>query len=129
MANNLRAELVLDALEMAVGQRRPKDLIHHGDQGSQYTSVAVGKRCGEVGARPSMGYVGEACDNAMTESFFSTLEAELRSRRRLASQAEARMACFSHIEGWYNLVRLQSVLGYRLPVTYEAETQTAVADA
>ena len=102
MANHLRAELVLDAMEAAVGQRRPKDVIHHSDQGSQYTSVAFGKRCGEAGVRPSMGSVGDAYDNAMAESFFSTLEAELLSRRRFASQAEARMACFSYIEGWYN---------------------------
>ena len=102
MANHLRAELVLDAMEMAVGQRRPKDVIHHSDQGSQYTSVAFGKRCGEAGVRPSMGSVGDAYDNAMAESFFSTLEAELLSRRRFASQAEAKMACFSYIEGWYN---------------------------
>ena len=90
MANHLRAELVLDAMEAAVGQRRPKDVIHHSDQGSQYTSVAFGKRCGEAGVRPSMGSVGDAYDNAMAESFFSTLEAELLSRRRFASQAEAR---------------------------------------
>jgi len=105
-AGNLRAELVLDALEMAVGQRQPKDVIHQSDQGSEYTSVAFGKRCGEAGVRPSMGSVGDAYDNAMAESFFSTLEAELLGRRRFASQAEARMACFSYIEGWYNLVRL-----------------------
>ena len=105
MANHLRAELVLDAMEAAVGQRRPKDVIHHSDQGSQYTSVAFGKRCGEAGVRPSMGSVGDAYDNAMAESFFSTLEAELLSRRRFASQAEARMACFSYIEGWYNPAR------------------------
>ena len=84
MANHLRTELVLDAMEMAVGQRRPKDVIHHSDQGSQYTSVAFGKRCGEAGVRPSMGSVGDAYDNAMAESFFSTLEAELLSRRRFA---------------------------------------------
>src|ERR1700738_2515258 len=75
MANHLRAELVLDAMEMAVGQRRPKDVIHHSNQGSQYTSAAFGKRCGEAGVRPSMGSVGDAYDNAMAESFFSTLEA------------------------------------------------------
>jgi len=106
MATHLRAELVLDAMEMAVGQWRPKDVIHHSDQGSQYTSVAVGKRCGEAGVRPLMGSVGDAYDNAMAESFFSTLEAELLSRRRFTSQADARMACFSFIEGWYNPVRL-----------------------
>lgn len=129
MANHLRAELVLDAMEMAVGQRRPKDVIHHSDQGSQYTSVAFGKRCGEAGVRPSMGSVGDAYDNAMAESFFSTLEAELLSRRRFASQAEARMACFSFIEGWYNPVRLHSGLGYRSPMTYEAEMQKVLNDA
>ena len=128
MANHLRTELVLDAMEMAVGQRRPKDVIHHSDQGSQYTSVAFGKRCGEAGVRPSMGSVGDAYDNAMAESFFSTLEAELLSRRRFASQAEARMACFSYIEGWYNPVRLHSALGYRSPMTYEANMQTAEAN-
>ena len=105
MANHLRAELVLAALEAAVGQRRPRDVIHHSDQGCQYTSLAFGKRCGEAGVRPSMGSVGDAYDNAMAESFFSTLEAELLSRRRFASQAEARMACFSYIEGWYNPAR------------------------
>ncbi len=126
MANHLRAELVLDAMEMAIGQRRPKDVIHHSDQGSQYTSVAFGKRCTEAGVRPSMGSVGDAYDNAMAESFFSTLEAELLSRRRFASQAEARMACFSYIEGWYNPVRLHSGLGYRSPMAYEADMEAAL---
>ncbi len=120
MANHLRAELVLDAMEMAVGQRRPGNVVHHSDQGSQYTSLAFGKRCTEAGVRPSMGSVGDAYDNAMAESFFSTLEAELLSRRRFASQAEARMACFSYVEGWYNPVRLHSSLGYRSPMAYEA---------
>jgi putative transposase len=119
MANHLRTELVLDALEMAVGQRRPRDVIHHSDQGSQYTSLAFGKRCGEAGVRPSMGSVGDAYDNAMAESFFSTLEAELLAGRRFASQAEARMACFSYIEAWYNPLRLHSALGYRSPMAYE----------
>jgi putative transposase len=121
MANHLRAELVLDALEMAIGQRKPANVIHHSDQGSQYTSLAFGKRCQEAGVRPSMGSVGDAYDNAMCESFFATLECELLDRRRFASQAEARMACFSFIEGWYNPVRLHSALGYRSPMTYEAE--------
>ncbi|MFZ0404062.1 MAG: IS3 family transposase, partial [Pseudolabrys sp.] len=116
MANHLRAELVLEALEMAIGQRRPNSVIHHSDQGSQYTSLAFGNRCREAGVRPSMGSVGDAYDNAMCESFFATLECELLDRRRFASQAEARMACFSFIEGWYNPVRLHSSLGYRSPI-------------
>jgi putative transposase len=92
-------------------------------ESAQYTSVAFGKRCGEAGVRPSMGSVGDAYDNAMAESFFATLEAELLSRRRFVSQAEARMACFTYIEGWYNPARLHSALGYRSPTTYEADMQ------
>lgn len=121
MANHLRAELVLDALEMAVGQRRPRDVIHHSDQGSQYTSLAFGGRCREAGVRPSMGSVGDAYDNAMCESFFSTLECELLARRRFVSQAEAKIACFSYIEGFYNPVRLHSALGYLSPIAYQQE--------
>ena len=128
MTNHLRAELVVEALQMAVGQRRPQDVIHHSDQGSQYTSLAFGKRCKEAGVRPSMGSVGDAYDNAMCESFFATLECELLERRRFASQAEARMACFSFIEGWYNPVRLHSALGYRSPIAYETEMKMAAAE-
>jgi putative transposase len=128
MANHLRAKLVVDALEMALSQRRPGDVIHHSDQGSQYTSLAFGKRCKEAGVRPSMGSVGDAYDNAMCESFFATLECELLDRRRFASQAEARMACFSFIEGWYNPVRLHSALGYRSPMAYEAATENVTAE-
>ena len=122
MANHLRAELVLDALEMAIGQRRPRAVIHHSDQGSQYTSLAFGKRCAEAGVRPSMGSVGDAYDNAMAESFFSTLECELLARRRFASQTEARRAIFSYIEAWYNPARLHSALSYRSPMTFEKES-------
>jgi putative transposase len=128
MANHLRAELVVDALAMAIGQRRPGNVVHHSDQGSQYTSLAFGKRCKEAGVRPSMGSVGDAYDNAMCESFFATVECELLDRRRFTSQAEARMACFSFIEGWYNPVRLHSALGYRSPMAYEAATETAPSE-
>lgn len=128
MANHLRTELVLGALDMAIGQRRPANVIHHSDQGSQYTSLAFGRRCLEAGVRPSMGSVGDAYDNAMCESFFATLECELLERRRFASQAEAKMACFSFIEGWYNPVRLHSALGYRSPMAYEATMERAIAE-
>ena len=90
--------------------------------------MAFGKRCSEAGVRPSMGSVGGATDNAMAESFFPTLEAELLSRRRFTSQAEARMTCLSYIEGWYNPVRLHSALGYRSPIAYEASIQEVEAD-
>ena len=74
--------------------------------------------------RPSMGWAGYAFDNAMAESIFSTLEAELLKLRRFASQAPARMACFSYIEGWYNPIRLHSGPGYRPPIAHEAEGET-----
>jgi putative transposase len=119
MGTNLRTQLVLDALNMAVGQRRPSGVIHHSDQGSQYTSIAFGLRCKEAGVRPSMGSVGDAYDNAMCESFFATLECELLDRRKFQTKAEARMAIFEFIEGWYNPGRRHSALGYLSPIDYE----------
>jgi len=121
METHLRTELVLAALEMAIGQRRPGNVIHHSDQGSQHTSLAFGGRCQEVGVRPSMGSVGDAYDNAMCESFFATLECELLARRRFTSQAEARMAVFSYIEGWYNPARRHSAIRYLSPIAYETQ--------
>jgi putative transposase len=85
----------------------------------QYTSIAFGQRCREMGVRPSMGSVGDAYDNALCESFFATLECELLDRRRFPSQAEARRAIFEYIEGWYNPHRRHSALGYHSPLTYE----------
>lgn len=79
--------------------------------------------------RPSMGSVGDAYDDAMAESFFSTLEAKLLSRRRFASQVEAKMACFSAIEGWHNTARLHSAPGYRSPMTYETDEKSALINA
>jgi putative transposase len=119
METHLRTELVLQALDMALLQRRPNEVIHHSDQGCQYTSVAFGKRCGEAGVRPSMGSVGDAYDNAMCESFFATLECELLDRNRFRSQVEARIAVFQFIEGWYNPHRLHSGLGYLSPIEFE----------
>ena len=126
MASHLRTELVLDSLEMAVGQRKPSDVIHHSDQGTQYTSIAFGLRCREVGVQPSMGSVGDAYDNAMCESFFATVECELLDRRRFKSQAEAEMAVFDFIEGFYNPRRLHSALDYQSPIQYE-EAQALAA--
>ena len=119
METHLRTELILAALEMAIVQRQPSAVIHHSDRGCQYTSYAFGKRCREAGVMPSMGSVGDAYDNAMAESFFATLEREVLSRRRFKSQAEAKMAVFEWIEGWYNPHRRHSALGYRSPVNYE----------
>jgi len=92
--------------------RRPLEI-------TQYTSYAFGKRCQEAGIMPSMGTVGDAYDNAMAESFFATLEREVLNRRRFKSQAEAKMALFDWLEGWYNPHRRHSALGRRSPVNYE----------
>ena len=119
MANQLRSELVEDALDMALGQRRPDGVIHHSDQGSQYTSVAFGNRCRQAGVRPSMGSVGDCYDNALCESFFASLECELIDRRRFATRYEARTALFEYIEGFYNTHRRHSSLGYLSPANFE----------
>lgn len=119
MATTLATQLVLDALNMALLTRRPQSVIHHSDQGSQYTSIAFGHRCREAGVRPSMGSVGDAYDNAMCESFFATLECELLARYRFKTQAEARTAAFEFIEGFYNPRRRHSSIGYLSPVDYE----------
>jgi putative transposase len=119
MATHLKTQLVLDALEMALWQRRPIQVVHHSDQGTQYTSIAFGRRCQEAGVRPSMGSVGDCYDNALCESFFATLECELLDRHRFRTQAEARMAVFEFIEGWYNPSRRHSGVDYLSPLNYE----------
>jgi putative transposase len=127
MATHLRTELVLEALEMALFQRRPSDVVHHSDQGCQYTSIAFGKRCLEAGVRPSMGSVGDAYDNAMAESFFATLECELLARRPLRTQAEGVRTVFEFIEGWYNPHRRHSSIGYLSPNEFEKRHAEGVA--
>lgn len=129
MGHELKAQLVLDALNMALTQRRPVHVIHHSDQGSQYTSIAFGLRCKEAGVRPSMGSVGDAYDNAMCESFFATLECELLDRRKFRTKAEARMAVFQFIEGWYNSGRRHSALGYQSPINYERSARDRLESA
>jgi putative transposase len=129
MATHLRTQLVLDALEMALLQRRPKAVIHHSDQGSQYTSIAFGARCQRAGVRPSMGSVGDCYDNAMCESFFATLECELIDRRCFHTPSEAREAIFAFIEGWYNPHRRHSSLGYLSPIDFERGVRSPLAGA
>jgi len=123
MATHLKTELVLSALNMAIWQRRPTRVVHHSDHGTQYTSIAFGKRCREAGVRPSMGSVGDCYDNALCESFFATLECELLDRRKFKTHAEARMAVFEFIEGFYNPRRRHSSLGYLSPTNYERRMQ------
>jgi putative transposase len=129
METHLRTALVLSALNMALLQRRPQEVIHHSDRGCQYTSYAFGKRCREMGVMPSMGSVGDAYDNAMAESFFATLERELLNRRRFKTQAEARIAVFEWIEGWYNPHRRHSSLGYLSPVNYERKRKQMIRES
>ena len=123
MASHLRTALVLDALDMAVTQRRPDEVVHHSDQGTQYTSIAFGNRCKAEGVKPSMGSVGDCYDNAMCESFFSTLECELIDRMTFTDKAEAKREVFRYIEGWYNPHRLHSALDYWSPINYERRSQ------
>lgn len=123
MQSHLKTELVLSALTMALNQRRPEDVIHHSDQGCQYTSIGFGLRCREAGVRPSMGSVGDAYDNAMCESFFATLECELLQRTRFKTRAEAELEVFEFIEGWYNPHRRHSALAYQSPIEYERNHQ------
>ena len=125
MANHLRTELVLDALDMAVGQRRPGSVIHHSDQGCQYTSLAFGERCRQWGVAPSMGSVGDCYDNAMAESFFATLECELLERTRFHDHRQAQGAIFEFIEGWYNPHRRHQGLGYHSPMDFERRYREA----
>ena len=118
-ATHLRTELVLDALDMAIHRRRPKNVIHHSDQGCQYTSIAFGKRCHEAGIRPSMGSVGDCYDNAMCESFNATLECELLVKSRFQTPKEAALAVFEFIEGFYNTHRRHTSIGLISPAEYE----------
>lgn len=119
MGERMTADLVIAALNMALHTRRPDSVIHHSDQGSQYTSIAFGSRCREMRVRPSMGSVGDAYDNAMAESFFASLECELLDRRSWKSKAEARTALFTWIESWYNPRRRHSALGHLSPINFE----------
>ena len=119
MAAHLRTSLVTSALDMAIMQRSPVDVIHHSDQGCQYTSIEFGKRCREKGIRPSMGSVGDCYDNAMCESFFATLECELIDRSVFRNHDEARSAIVAFIEGFYNTQRRHSALDYLSPVQFE----------
>jgi putative transposase len=122
MKDHLRTELVIDALRMAVWRRKPAPgLVHHSDQGIQYTALSFGERLKEVGITPSMGRTGSALDNAMAESFVSTLKAELVSRLECPSRQAARTAIFDYLETFYNTRRLHSALGYRSPADFEED--------
>jgi putative transposase len=119
IGESLVTELMLEALNMALEQRQPENVIHHSDQGCQYSSLAFGNRCKAAGVKLSMGSVGDAYDNAMAESFFASLESELLDRRSFKSKSEARLAIFTWIEAWYNPKRRHSALNYVSPIQFE----------
>ena len=119
METHLRTTLVLAALDMAVEQRQPRAVIHHSDQGCQYTALTFGVQCRQAGVRPSMGSVGDCYDNALCESFFATLECELLDRCSFPTPAAARTAVFDCIAGWYNTQRRHSALAYDSPLHFE----------
>jgi putative transposase len=122
MADHLRAEFVVDALEMALGRRRPdRGLIHHSDQGCHYTAVLFGKRCAKAGIEVSMGSVGDCYDNAVCETFHATLKKEKIYRQSWPTRAAARAAIFEYIEGWYNPRRRHSTLAYLSPIEFERQ--------
>jgi putative transposase len=128
MAEHLRAELVVDALEMALARRRPdRGLIHHSDQGCQYTAVLFGKRCAKAGIEVSMGSVGDCYDNAVCETFHATIKKEKIYRQSWPTRTEARSAIFAYIEGWYNPRRRHSTLAYLSPIEFEQHHSDRIA--
>jgi putative transposase len=128
LRSDLQAELVVDALEMALARRRPQPgLIHHSDRGSQYLSLRFGRRCQQLGIDRSL--AGTGYDNAVSESFFASYKKELVHRRSFQTRREARSATFRYLEGFYNTVRLHSTLGYRPPAEYERMERAKTAKA
>jgi putative transposase len=124
MDNNMRSELVVEALEMAVAARRPEPgLIHHSDRGSQYTALIFDRRCKLAGINMSMSGKGAPHDNAVAESFFSSLKKDLIYRQSWHTRAEARAAIFDYIEVFYNRKRRHSTLGMLSPEEFEMINQ------
>jgi transposase InsO family protein len=120
LRNDLRAELVTDAIEMAVSRRRPDErLVHHSDRGSQYVSLAFGQRCKEAGIDLSMTQGGSPLDNAVAESFFATLKRELVDRYTWPTRSDLRVAVFEWIEVFHNRQRLHTTLNCASPQDFE----------
>ncbi len=123
MDDHMRSELVAEALEMALRRRRPATgLVHHSDRGSQFVSLLFGQRCKAAGIEQSMGEKGCAYDNAVCESFFKSLKAELVYRRSFPTRNDARSAIFEWIESFYNRRRRHSTLGYLSPAQFEEQS-------
>jgi putative transposase len=132
IADHLRTELVVDALDMACWRRKPapnSGLIHHADHGTQYTSWAFGQRLRQAGLLGSMGSVGDALDNAMAESFFATLQLELLDRKTWATRRELAQAIFEYIEAFYNPERRHTSIQSLSPIEYETRHQAVASVA
>lgn len=127
MADHMRSELVVDALQMALHRRRPgPGLVHHSDQGSQFVSLAFGQKARDAGIAVSMGSKGCAYDNAVAESFFATLKKELVHRRSWPTRRELISEVFEFVEGFYNTTRRHSTLGYLSPAQFETMTNIKI---
>ena len=123
-ADHLRTDLVTDALRDALAQRRPEPgVIFHSDRGCQYTSAQFHALADQQSVRLSVGGKGQCWDNAVAESFFATIKAELLNRQGWPTRTTAHKAIFEYIEGWYNTRRLHSSLGYLSPASYETTTR------
>lgn len=131
LADHMRTDLVADALQMACLTRRPpRGVIFHSDRGCQYTSHDYQALAANLGVTLSLGRKGQCWDNAVSESFFASIKAELIDTRPWPTLAGLRRAVFDYIEGWYNVRRLHSTLGYQSPAAYEAAIHhTAVREA
>jgi len=121
IADHIRSELVVDALQMAIWRRRPPkgSTIAHSDHGSTYTSWAFGRRLRGAGLLGSMGSVGDCFDNSVAESFFETLQLELLDEHRWTSRQQLALAVFDWIEAWYNPRRRHSYCKMLSPIDYE----------
>ena len=124
IADHIRSELVVDAVQMAVWRRQPPagQTIAHSDHGSQYTSWAFGRRLRAAGLLGSMGTIGDAYDNALCESFFHTLQLELLDEHHWKTRRQLAQAIFEWIEAWYNASRRHSSIQMLSPIDYELLT-------
>lgn len=126
MSSEMTAQLVTDALVMAIWRRgKPRELLHHSDQGSQYTSEQFQKLLGENGITCSMSRSGDVWDNSAMESFFSSMKIERVHRRVYRTRDEAKADVFDYVERFYNPRRRHSTLGYLSPVEYEKSAGSA----